>query len=122
MDPQLRWLASRQADVVAAWQLVAAGWCAMRIRHRAKRGGWATLHRGVYVLSAGPLRREQLWFAAALSTPDSVLTHGSASARWGLPPVRPRLRGGHAAGTGRAQAARQFAGVQGHAARRRRDA
>ena len=84
MDPHLRSLAARQADVVAAWQLVAAGWSRKRISHNAHRGGWRALHRGMYVLSAGPVRREQLWFAAALSTPDSVLSHGSASACWGF--------------------------------------
>ena len=84
MNDHLRLLASRQADVVAAWQLRAAGWSWRKIEHQVKRGGWRTIHRGVYVLTNAPLRREQLWFAAALSAPDTWLSLGSASACWGF--------------------------------------
>lgn len=84
MNDDLRFLASRQLDVVAAWQLMAVGWTRERVRHQAKRGGWRTIHRGVYLLTSAPARREQLWFAAALSAPGTWLTHGSASACWGF--------------------------------------
>src|SRR4051812_42858483 len=80
MDSRLRYLAARQADVVAAWQLLAAGWTRHAIAHDIRRNGWRVVHPGVYVLTSSPLRREQLWFAATLTTPDSFLTHGSAGA------------------------------------------
>jgi hypothetical protein len=64
MDSHLRRLAARQADVVAAWQLRAAGWTPRRVRHHAQIGGWRVIHPGVYALTSAPLRREQLWCAA----------------------------------------------------------
>ena len=57
MDSRLRSLARRQADVVAAWQLVAAGWTWRRIEHHARRHGWRAVHPGVYVLSSAPVNR-----------------------------------------------------------------
>jgi very-short-patch-repair endonuclease len=84
MDPHLRALASRQADVVAAWQLRDAGWTKEKIRHHVQRGGWRVVHPGVYVLSSSPLHRRQLWFAAVLTSPGSVLSHGSAGACYGF--------------------------------------
>lgn len=83
MDSHLRDLAAKQADVVAAWQLLAAGWTRERIRHHSRRG-WRVIHPGVYGLTSAPLRREQLWFAAALSAPGSTLSHGSSSAYYGF--------------------------------------
>src|SRR3954469_10372789 len=84
MDPHLRSLAARQADVVAAWQLRAAGWTWAKVTHHAGQNGWRAIHPGVYVLNSAPLRREQLWFAAALTSPGTVLSHGSASACFGF--------------------------------------
>ena len=65
---------------MAAWQLLAVGWSRDMIRHHARRGGWRLIHPGVYALTNAPLRREQLWFAAVLTAPGSVLSHGSAAA------------------------------------------
>jgi very-short-patch-repair endonuclease len=84
MDPQLRKLASRQADVVAAWQLRRIGWSWNRIRHQRHRGGWRTIHAGVYLLASSPISRRQLWFAAVLTAPDTFLSHGSAGACYGV--------------------------------------
>src|SRR2546423_5515715 len=84
MDPHLRTLAAAQADVVAAWQLRAAGWTREKVRHHITRGGWRSLHRGVYLLTQGPVSRTQLWFAATLTAPGSVLSHGSAGACYGF--------------------------------------
>jgi very-short-patch-repair endonuclease len=80
MDTCLAELAAQQAEVVAAWQLLGAGWSRDRIAHHARRGGWRRLHRGVYLLSHGRPSRLQLWWAAALTKPQTFLTHGSASA------------------------------------------
>jgi hypothetical protein len=84
MDAHLRALASRQADVVAAWQLRAIGWSWNKIKHHARTRGWRRLHPGVYVLSSGPLTREQRWFAAALTAPNTFLSHGSGGACYGF--------------------------------------
>src|SRR3954447_13394938 len=84
MDSHLRKLASRQLDVVAAWQLRDCGWTWHKVKHHARVGGWRVIHPGVYVLTSAPLRREQLWFAAVLSAPGTVLSHGSAAACYGF--------------------------------------
>ena len=42
------------------------------------------MHPGVYVLSAAPITRRQLWFAATLTAPDTVLSHGSAGSCLGF--------------------------------------
>src|SRR4051812_48206510 len=84
MDSHVRQLAARQADVVAAWQLRAAGWTEKKVRHHVARGGWRALHGGVYVLTHAPVSRTQLWFAATLTAPGSVLSHGSAGACFGF--------------------------------------
>jgi very-short-patch-repair endonuclease len=84
MDSHLRKLASQQVDIVAAWQLRAAGWTWHKVKHHARDGGWRAIHPGVYVLTSAPLRREQLWFAAVLSAPGSALSHGSAAACYGF--------------------------------------
>src|SRR3954469_23065126 len=84
MDAHLRKLATRQLDVVAAWQLHAAGWSLQMVKHHRRRGGWRVIHPGVYVLTSAPLRREQLWFAAVLTAPGTVLSHGSAAACYGF--------------------------------------
>src|SRR5436305_15327372 len=84
MDSHLHELASRQADVVASWQLLRAGWTWAKIEHHVRRGGWRAVHPGVYVLNSAPIERRQLWFAAALTAPDTVLSHGSAAACYGI--------------------------------------
>src|SRR3954465_7289737 len=84
MDSRLKELAARQAGVVSAWQLRGAGWSWHRIGHEARRGTWRAIHPGVYALTTAPLRREQLWFAAVLTAPDSVLSYGSGGACYGF--------------------------------------
>jgi Transcriptional regulator, AbiEi antitoxin len=84
MDALVRALAARQVDVVAHWQLIDLGLTERMIRHRIRRGAWRVVHRGVYALSQAPLRQEQLWMAATLTTRDSYLSHQSAGARYGI--------------------------------------
>ena len=86
MDVHLRALAARQADVVAAWQLLEAGATRGMVEHRLRERGWRVVHRGVYALTNAPLTKRQLWIAATLTTPDSVLSHASAGACWGFRP------------------------------------
>jgi uncharacterized protein DUF559 len=84
MHSHLRRLAARQADVVAAWQLRQLGWTEKKVRHHVQQYGWRVVHPGVYVLNSAPLERRQLWFAAALTAPGTVLSHGSAGACFGF--------------------------------------
>jgi very-short-patch-repair endonuclease len=80
MDVHLRELAARQADVVAGWQLLTAGWTPRMVDGQRVRHGWRVIHRGVYALTQAPLTRRQLWMAATLTSPGSVLSHASAGA------------------------------------------
>src|SRR5438270_1969376 len=86
MDVHLRALAAGQYDILAAWQLMAAGATRRMIDHRVETHGWRVVHRGVYALTNAPLTQHQRWIAAALTTPDSVLSHASAGACWGFRP------------------------------------
>lgn len=86
MDVHLRELAASQCDIVAAWQLLAASSTRRQIDHRVRHRGWRLVHTGVYALTRAPLTRHQLWIAATLTTPDSVLSHASAAACWGFRP------------------------------------
>lgn len=84
MNVHLWELAAKQQDLVAAWQLLAAGWTRAMIEHHAEQQRWRVVHAGVYALTHAPLTRSQCWKAATLTTPDSVLSHASAGARWGF--------------------------------------
>src|SRR5438094_10660154 len=88
MDVHLRALAAEQYDLVAGWQLLRAGWTQRMVKHRVQTHGWRLVHRGVYVLNNAPLTRHQLWMAATLTSPNSVLSHASAGACYGLRPWR----------------------------------
>lgn len=56
------------------------------IDHRLRQRGWRVVHPGVYALTTAPLTRRQLWIAATLTTPDSVLSHARAAAFWEIRP------------------------------------
>jgi very-short-patch-repair endonuclease len=84
MDVRIRELAARQGDLVATWQLRTLGLTKHAIAHAAERLGWRRVHSGVYALTSSPLTRRQRWIAATLTTPDSVLSHASAAACWGI--------------------------------------
>jgi very-short-patch-repair endonuclease len=86
MDAQVRELAAVQGDIVAAWQLLAAGSTRRMLDHRLRQRGWRIVHPGVYALTNAPLTRRQLWIAATLTTPGSVLSHASGAACWGIRP------------------------------------
>ena len=86
MDVHVRELAARQADLVAAWQLLALGWSRGMVDYRVQRDGWRVVHPGVYALTQGALTRHQRWKAATLTAPECVLSHASAAACWGFRP------------------------------------
>ena len=84
MDVHLARLAAEQADVVAAWQLMARGWTRKGIRHHARTAGWHLVHPGVYALTQAALTQVQRWMAAALTAPDTYLSDRSAANCWGV--------------------------------------
>src|SRR5215212_7617166 len=86
MDVHIRALAAEQFDVVARWQLLAAGASRPMVKHRVRDHRWRVVHPGVYALTNAPLTREQRWMAAALSAPGTVLGHASAAACFGFRP------------------------------------
>lgn len=77
-------LAGTQLDLVARWQLVAAGWSKRQVDDRVWRHGWRAVHDGVYLLTRAPIRPEQRWLAACLTAPGTVLAGASAAACWGI--------------------------------------
>jgi very-short-patch-repair endonuclease len=83
MHVRVEEMAAEQYDVVAAWQLLAAGMTRRMIRHWVEHHGWRAVHTGVYALTASPLTRHQRWMAATLTAPGSFLSHVSAGACWG---------------------------------------
>src|SRR3954467_14164579 len=82
----VRALAAAQTDVVAAWQLRAAGWTRWQVERRVFEHRWRVVHPGVYALTQSPLTRHQLWMAATLSAPGTALAAASAGACWGFRP------------------------------------
>jgi hypothetical protein len=84
MRDQLRLLAARQDDVICVRQLLELGWSRGKIRHHVHRGGWQGIHPGVYLLTHSAPSQRQLWIAAVLTSPGTVLSHGSAGACYGF--------------------------------------
>lgn len=82
MDVHLRILAKSQIDLVAHWQLVAAGYSDRQVDDRAYRHGWNRIHDGVYALTRSPITQRQRWMAACLTAPGTLLAGPSAGACW----------------------------------------
>jgi plasmid stabilization system protein ParE len=82
MDAALRQFAIAQEDLVAAWQLLGAGWTRRKVEHHIAANGWRVIHRGVYALTQAPLTQRQLWIAATLTAPDTFLSYASAGGCW----------------------------------------
>jgi hypothetical protein len=83
-------LAMRQLGLVTTRQLRDLGWTTDAVAHAARRGRLVAVRRGVWRTAGAPVSREQIWLAAVLAVPGSVLSHGTAWAGWGLryPPER----------------------------------
>src|SRR3954468_9449196 len=77
-------LAARQRDLVAAWQLVRAGWTRAMVDHYVREHRWQTVPSGVYAVSYSPLSREQLRMGATLTAPNSLLARFGAGAQYGI--------------------------------------
>jgi very-short-patch-repair endonuclease len=77
-------LAGRQHGVVGYAQLVGIGLSRHQIDLRVRSGRLHRLHRGVYAVGHDRVDARGRWMAATLTVPDSVLSHASAAALWGL--------------------------------------
>ncbi len=89
MDVDLVRLASRQDDVVARWQLLAAGWSESAVEHRT--AGLRVVHAGVFLAGHAPVTQRQRWRAAVLSAPASALNQVSGAACWSFRPHLGRI-------------------------------
>ena len=54
------------------------------VQHALVREGWRRVHQGVFALGQASLTQRQLWVAAVLTAPETVLSHTSAAACWGF--------------------------------------
>jgi very-short-patch-repair endonuclease len=78
-------LAGRQHGVVARRQLLALGFNRREIEHRLARGRLHLVMHGIYAVGWPALTRERRWMAAVLACGnDSMLSHRSAAALWGI--------------------------------------
>jgi hypothetical protein len=100
MNAHLLALARNQDDIVARWQLAAAGWTERNVAHHVRANAWRIIHTGVYALTQAPLTQRQRWIAATLTAPDTVLSHASAGACWGFRPFAGAFEVVTRAGTG----------------------
>lgn len=84
-DNRIAELVDRQHGVVARRQLIALGIGREAIKIRLRAGRLHRLHRGVYAVGHRVISQEARWMAAVLFCgPDSVLSHRSAAALWGI--------------------------------------
>ena len=80
-------LARRRQGVIARRDLSALGFSQGGIRDRLASGRLHRIYDGVYAVGRPELSREGRWMAAVLACgDDSVLSHGSAAALWGIGP------------------------------------
>lgn len=75
-------LALQQEGLVARWQLLQSGWSDKQVRWASR--GWRSIHHGVWTTGHHTLTDIHLWWAARLTTADSVLSHASGGAYFGF--------------------------------------
>jgi predicted transcriptional regulator of viral defense system len=91
-ERELTTLAARQHGVISLGQLLAAGLSTRTVRRRVEAGRLCPVHRGVYLIGAGPLGIRGVWMAAVLACgKEALLSHRSAAALWGLQRPDPAL-------------------------------
>jgi hypothetical protein len=105
-DERIAGVAEGQHGIVARRQLLALGLGREAIAVRLRTGRLHRLHRGVYAVGHVVLSQQARWMAAVLACgPDTVLSHRSAAALWGIrepssraievsTPAKSRSRGG----------------------------
>lgn len=77
-------VARRQLGLVTTPQLRDLGWTNAAIDAAVARGEIVAVRRGVWAAAGAPVSGEQMWLAAALAVPDSVLGFGTAWDAWQL--------------------------------------
>lgn len=78
-------LLEQQHGVVSRQQLLAAGLGRGWVAHRVRRGGWRTLHPGVYITHDGPLEHlARAWAALLHAGEGAVVSHATAGFLQGL--------------------------------------
>jgi hypothetical protein len=89
-DRIIRWFGARQFDAVSRAQLLSAGVTGNQVDGRIRRGLLVPIHRGVFAITASPLRYEGRLVAALLAGPvGAVVSHRSAAALRGMLPPSP---------------------------------
>src|SRR5262245_12623704 len=84
-DRQAWRLVRAQHGVVSRRQLRRLGFSEKAIEHRLAIGRLHRVAQGVYAVGRRQLSREGRWMVAVLACgPDTVLSHGSAAALWGI--------------------------------------
>ena len=87
MGPEARLLrlAASQYSVFSRSQALGVGMSSKQIDGHLRRGRWARVHLGVYILAGVPIGIPQQIMAANLACgPDAVASHDSAAVVWGL--------------------------------------
>ncbi len=82
----VRWkeLAAAQLDLVSRWQLLAEDVPLSWVERRVADREWGQVLDGVYKTNLAPLTLQQTRMAAALTAPDTRLSHASAADHWGM--------------------------------------
>jgi Protein of unknown function (DUF559) len=83
-DARVAELAGRQFNRVAKWQLAELGVSDRAIAHRVATGRWVRVEDGVFAIAPVADDDWGRWMGATLTAPDSVLSHSSAAAAYGL--------------------------------------
>lgn len=80
IPPGLRRLITEQAGVVSRRQLLRAGVSRNAVDSKVRHGLWQQIHRGVYYIFTGEIRREaRLWAALLYAGPGALLSHETAA-------------------------------------------
>jgi very-short-patch-repair endonuclease len=94
-DPAQAWsLAAKQHGVVTRRQLLDAGFSSDQIHRRITRGRLHRLWQGVYAVGRPQVTLLGWWCGAVLACgADTVLSHDSAAALWGIREIKPGNQG-----------------------------
>jgi Transcriptional regulator, AbiEi antitoxin len=112
-------LAERQQGLVTSRQLTSLGVGRRTAERWLASGRLRAVHRGVYAIGPQPLTRRGRWLAAVLAIgPETVLSHQSAAALWGLAGDRREV---HVTAPSGNQGWARYPGIRLHRPRLRRD-